>query len=86
MSIGTQRKTLSSLGFTLTEKGHTFEFQVSEHLLFSDKEKQCINQRLFQCSNGIQSIPYTLACNHYADCQDVSDEGFCNFPCKVRDF
>ncbi|XP_025099599.1 uncharacterized protein LOC112567209 [Pomacea canaliculata] len=34
----------------------------------------------FQCDNVHQSVPYTLVCDHRADCKDGSDEDFCYFP------
>ena len=38
----------------------------------------------FTCNNGVQHVPYTLVCDHRADCSDRSDERFCVFtPCNV---
>ena len=34
----------------------------------------------FPCASGVQRVPYTLVCDHRADCQDGSDEDFCLFP------
>ena len=33
----------------------------------------------FLCTSGVQRVPYTLVCDHRADCQDNSDEDFCRF-------
>ncbi|XP_025079160.1 uncharacterized protein LOC112555144 [Pomacea canaliculata] len=35
---------------------------------------------LFECADVQQSVPYTLVCDHRADCLDGSDENFCVFP------
>ena len=34
----------------------------------------------FMCKNAGQRVPYTLVCDHRADCIDQSDEDFCDFP------
>ena len=34
----------------------------------------------FLCASGIRRVPYTLVCDHRADCLDNSDEDFCQFP------
>ena len=34
----------------------------------------------FPCASGVQRVPYTLVCDHRADCHDNSDEDFCQFP------
>ena len=34
----------------------------------------------FPCSSGWGEVPYTLVCDHRADCSDDSDEQFCVFP------
>ena len=36
--------------------------------------------KLFQCSQGRGTIPYTLVCDFRADCLDSSDELFCVHP------
>lgn len=33
----------------------------------------------FQCAGGVEHVPYTLVCDHRADCKDSSDEDFCQF-------
>lgn len=39
---------------------------------------------LFKCVDVQQSVPYTLVCDHRADCRDGSDEDFCYFPpCNI---
>ncbi|PVD34066.1 hypothetical protein C0Q70_05328 [Pomacea canaliculata] len=41
----------------------------------------------FTCDSGAERVPYTLVCDHRADCSDRSDEDFCQFPpCNVDDF
>ncbi|XP_025079765.1 uncharacterized protein LOC112555548 [Pomacea canaliculata] len=35
---------------------------------------------LFECADIQQSVPYTLVCDHRADCLDGSDENICVFP------
>ncbi|KAK7487219.1 hypothetical protein BaRGS_00021571 [Batillaria attramentaria] len=34
----------------------------------------------FTCRNRIESVPYTLVCDHRSDCSDGSDEDFCQYP------
>ncbi|KAK7112910.1 hypothetical protein V1264_012285 [Littorina saxatilis] len=39
----------------------------------------------FHCKSTLHRIPYTLVCDHRADCCDSSDEDFCQFsPCLGR--
>ena len=33
----------------------------------------------FPCASGVQRVPYTLVCDHRADCHDNSDEDFCQY-------
>ncbi|KAL8609446.1 hypothetical protein ACOMHN_037968 [Nucella lapillus] len=41
----------------------------------------------FTCDNRVQKVPYSLVCDHRADCIDQSDESFCQFePCQWFDF
>ncbi|XP_070183634.1 G-protein coupled receptor GRL101-like [Littorina saxatilis] len=41
----------------------------------------------FTCTNQIERVPYTLVCDHRADCIDRSDEDFCSFaPCRTGHF
>ena len=35
---------------------------------------------MFMCRNGAEQVPYTLVCDHSHDCQDFSDEDFCDHP------
>ena len=36
----------------------------------------------FTCTTGQDDVPYTLVCDHRPDCEDSSDESFCDFtPC-----
>ena len=38
----------------------------------------------FACEWGEQRVPYSVLCDHRADCRDASDEDFCHFPpCHV---
>nr|KAG5697415.1 hypothetical protein BaRGS_008841 [Batillaria attramentaria] len=34
----------------------------------------------FTCADEVEHVPYTLVCDHRADCRDASDEDFCIFP------
>ena len=34
----------------------------------------------FTCATGQDDVPYTLVCDHRPDCEDSSDESFCDFP------
>ncbi|KAK7487373.1 hypothetical protein BaRGS_00021335, partial [Batillaria attramentaria] len=34
---------------------------------------------MFVCDNGVQTLHYTLVCDHRQDCVDGSDESFCEF-------
>ncbi|KAK7484751.1 hypothetical protein BaRGS_00024036 [Batillaria attramentaria] len=34
----------------------------------------------FTCADGVERVPYTLVCDHRADCRDASDEDFCVYP------
>ena len=38
----------------------------------------------FLCTSGVQRVPYTLVCDHRADCQDNSDEDFCHYAACSR--
>ena len=66
-----------------TEQGNSDHSAHINKDIFLNISEMCRDQTLFECDNGTQSIPYTLTCNHHADCQDKSDELFCNFPCQV---
>ena len=35
---------------------------------------------LFRCRNAVESVPYSLVCDHSQDCLDFSDEDFCVHP------
>ncbi|XP_025115231.1 sortilin-related receptor-like [Pomacea canaliculata] len=36
----------------------------------------------YRCDSQMEHVPYTLVCDHRADCRDNSDEDFCHFdPC-----
>ncbi|KAK7451158.1 hypothetical protein BaRGS_00039870, partial [Batillaria attramentaria] len=34
---------------------------------------------MFSCRSGVQHVPYSLVCDHRQDCNDASDEDFCDF-------
>ena len=38
----------------------------------------------FTCRNGVERVPFSLVCDHRADCCDSSDEDFCQFPACLR--
>ena len=41
----------------------------------------------FACNNEFERVPYTLVCDHRADCNDESDEDFCVFsPCDSTQY
>ena len=41
----------------------------------------------FACNNEFERVPYTLVCDHRADCNDNSDEDFCVFsPCDSTQY
>ena len=41
--------------------------------------ERCKDEKLFQCRDGLLSIPYTQVCDFSQQCADQSDE-FCTFP------